>query len=64
MEPIAIVGMAARFPQDANSIEGFWRLIHEGRRVASEIPEDRLNMDAFYHPNPDRSDTVGFASCL
>lgn len=64
MEPIAIVGMAARLPQDASSLEGFWKVIREGRRVASEIPGDRINMDAFFHPNPDRTDTVRYPSYL
>jgi hypothetical protein len=59
LESIAIVGMAARLPQDAVSIEEFWTLLYEGRRAASDIPKDRINMDAFYHPNSERSDTVG-----
>ena len=58
MESIAIVGMAARLPQDAVSIEQFWALLHEGRRAASDIPKDRVNMDSFYHPNSERSDSV------
>ena len=58
MEAIAIVGMAARLPKDAVSDKHFWDLLLEGRLAVSEIPKNRLNMDAFYHQNSERSDTV------
>ncbi len=34
-EPIAIIGMACRFP-GANDIESFWRLLEEGRNAVKE----------------------------
>ena len=34
-EPIAIIGMACRFP-GANDIESFWRLLEEGRNAVTE----------------------------
>ena len=34
-EPIAIVGMACRFP-GADDIDAFWRLLHSGRNAVSE----------------------------
>src|SRR5271154_5641659 len=37
-EPIAIVGLACRFPDSANAIRA--------------IPGDRWNVDAFYDPDP------------
>lgn len=58
MEPIAIVGLAARLPQDTDSTENFWRMMCEGRQATSKVPEDRVNIDSFYHPNPERVDTV------
>lgn len=58
VEPIAIIGMAARIPEDEESGGDFWEMIKRGHSAASEIPRDRINMDAFYHPNADRSDTV------
>jgi hypothetical protein len=45
--PIAVVGMALTFPQDATSPEAFWEMLKEGRSALSEIPNDRLNRDAF-----------------
>ena len=58
IEPIAIIGFSARLPQDGDSADGFWRMLCEGRSAASEIPEDRFNAKAFYHPDVDRIDTV------
>ena len=56
--PIAIVGMSCHFPGGASDIEKFWTLVSEGRSAWSEVPENRFNVDAFYHPNADRIDTV------
>ena len=57
-EPIAIVGIATRLPKDATSATAFWDLVREGRVGITDVPPDRANIDAFYHPNPDRADTV------
>ena len=56
--PIAIIGMSCRFPGGASDIDKLWRLVSEGRSAWSKIPESRFNVDAFYHANPDRTDTV------
>ncbi|MFQ6212453.1 beta-ketoacyl synthase N-terminal-like domain-containing protein, partial [Bacillus mobilis] len=40
-EPIAIVGMACRFPGGVNSPAEFWRLLTEGRGTAGELPDGR-----------------------
>ena len=56
--PTAIVGMSCRFPGGASDVEKFWNLVSEGRSAWSRVPEDRFNVDAFYHPNADRIDTV------
>ena len=53
-EPIAIVGMACRFPGDAIDAESYWRLLEEGREAISEVPRERWAVDALYHPDPDR----------
>ena len=58
MEPLAVIGFSARLPQDATSEEGFWNLLCEGRSARSEIPPDRFNINAFYHADPDRQDTI------
>ncbi|KUI56669.1 Lovastatin diketide synthase LovF [Cytospora mali] len=49
--PIAIIGVSGRFPGDASSPDKLWELISEGRSAVSEVPKDRYNIDAFYHPS-------------
>ncbi|CAK7206872.1 hypothetical protein SEUCBS139899_009678 [Sporothrix eucalyptigena] len=51
---IAVVGMACRFPGDADNIENFWEMIRDGRDAWSEIPSDRFNAKGWYHPDPNR----------
>jgi acyl transferase domain-containing protein len=56
--PIAIIGMNMKFPGDAVSAQAFWELLMSARNVSKEIPSDRFNIDAFYHPDPNRLDSV------
>src|SRR5438876_4430156 len=55
MEPIAIVGMACRFP-GAGDLEGFWRLLRDGRDAVREVPPDRWDVRRF----PEASRWGGF----
>ena len=48
-EPIAIVGMACRFPGAAD-LDAFWRLIRDGVDATGEIPSSRWDVDALYDP--------------
>ncbi|KAL9112718.1 MAG: hypothetical protein Q9227_003021 [Pyrenula ochraceoflavens] len=45
--PIAVIGMACRFPQDASSVEAFWRMLTHRQSALSDIPQNRFNSDAF-----------------
>ncbi|KAM7195035.1 ketoacyl-synt domain containing protein [Rhypophila sp. PSN 637] len=56
VEPIALIGFAFKFPQDATSSDDFWKLLEAKRCVATEIPADRMNLDGFYHPEQSRVD--------
>ncbi|GJC84774.1 highly reducing polyketide synthase azaB [Colletotrichum liriopes] len=56
--PIAIVGIAGRFPGDAENPQKLWDMISEGRSALSEVPGDRFNVDAFYHPHNERQGTI------
>lgn len=58
LEPIAIVGMAVRFPQGAESCDEFWQMLVEKKCASTEFPKDRLNIDAFWNPNPKKSNAV------
>ncbi|KAL6720039.1 hypothetical protein ACLMJK_001960 [Lecanora helva] len=56
--PIAIVGLAGRYPGDAANPEKLWDLISGARSAMTEIPKDRFNIDAFYHPHNERSGAI------
>jgi acyl transferase domain-containing protein len=53
-EPIAIVGMACRFP-GAAGVESYWQLLVQGVDAITEVPPERWSLDAFYDPDPGES---------
>src|ERR1051326_6432706 len=53
-EPLAIVGMACRYPGDADSPSDFWKILCEGRDCIREIPPDRWSLRSFHDSEPGR----------
>lgn len=48
-EPIAVVGMACRFP-GAPKLDDYWRLLLQGTDAVTEIPSNRWDVNKFYSP--------------
>ncbi|KAJ6184264.1 hypothetical protein N7519_005565 [Penicillium mononematosum] len=58
IEPMAIIGMSARYPGEASTPAGFWEMLSNGRSAHTEVPADRWNADSWYHPDQDRKGTT------
>ncbi|KAI3392862.1 hypothetical protein diail_5037 [Diaporthe ilicicola] len=51
MEPIAIIGLAHRFPGGATTPAKLWEVLNSRRDLSREPDQDRLNLQKFYKIN-------------
>lgn len=49
-EPVAVIGMACRFPGGCNSPEEYWAFLQKGEDSIIDIPKDRWDIDEYYDP--------------
>ena len=54
-ERIAIIGIGLRYP-DAGSPEELWENVLQGRRAFRRLPNERMNADDYYSPDPHAPD--------
>lgn len=52
-EPVAIIGMACRYP-GSDGLDAFWQLLVRGRDAVTEVPPSRWDADAFYDRDPSK----------
>jgi len=50
-EPIAVIGLGARFPGAANT-QAFWQLLKKGVDGVSKVPPQRWDAERYYDPDP------------
>lgn len=55
--PVAVVGMACRFP-GAPNVERFWELLREGREAVRDVPDARWSNDTYFDADPDAPGTI------
>ncbi|TVY91443.1 Reducing polyketide synthase [Lachnellula willkommii] len=58
-EPIAVIGLDAKYPCDGDTPEKFYEFLVAGRSAKGPVPPGRYNADAFWHPDNHRDGIIG-----
>ncbi len=57
-EPIAVIGLGTRMPGGVVDEESLWRVLAERVDAIREVPSDRWDAQALFHPDPERPGTM------
>lgn len=58
LQPLAVIGLSFKFPQDATSSDSFWNMLVHGKCASTEFPTSRMTIESHHHPDRDRLDTI------
>ena len=64
IEPIAVIGLALRFPQDATSPQKFWEMLMKKESAMTDVPRERYNVEAFYEEGEHQTGVVSCFKCI
>lgn len=57
-EPLAIVSLSFKLPQDTVDETSFWEIMEQRRSLATDWPPDRTSLDGFYKEGPKEPNMV------
>ncbi|KAK4155992.1 hypothetical protein C8A00DRAFT_13013 [Chaetomidium leptoderma] len=60
-EPIAVVGAGCRFAGGATTPSRLWELLEDPTDLSQDVPAQRFNINAFYHPDGEHHGTTNAA---
>lgn len=58
LQPLAIIGLSFRFPQEAVNAKEFWRMMIEKRCASTNTPSDRFDLNVHHHPDNNRTESL------
>ncbi|KAI1745051.1 polyketide synthase [Xylaria scruposa] len=59
VEPIAVIGLDAKYPCDGDTPEKFYEFLLAGRSARAPVPRERYNSAAYWHPDNHRDGIIG-----
>lgn len=62
VEPLAIVGLSFKLPQEAVDETSFWEVMEKRKNLSTDWPTDRTSLDGFYKEGPKEPNMVCYFS--